>query len=534
MVGGLLDRLGSLALGILATAGFAATAAAATLTVAVNSAPASSEFATKHDDVTAAVLHHVVEGLVAYDESMRVAPMLADGWTVSDGGRVYTFRLRAGLRFHNGQPVTAADVKWNWDRFRDPAREWGSHCREWYDGSAEGYHRPVRILAVDVVDPLTVAFRLQGPSELFLHLMASNHCISGIVHRDSVAADGSWRGPIGTGPFAVASWPKDGVVELRRFADYAARPEPRSGFAGGKQAIPRTVRFVPYADAAAARADVEAGKVDVWFRAPFDVARDSAASGRATMVFQQTPAFHQLILQTRTEPLLADVRMRRAIAMAIDPAAITAEVTAGLGKANPSAVARSLPAHTAAHERGHPFDPAAARELARQAGYRGEPLRIQASRAPYPSFHAAAVVAARQLQAAGFNASVEELDWRTHDVNYGENKYQLTSITFSLRTDPALMYSAIVGQKSDHSWYTWEDPQVANLVASSVFLPEGPDRQRLFDQIHAQMLEWVPLVGLFNHFVTDLTAPGLQGYASWPMALPRLWGVTPRGVGKQS
>lgn len=90
----------------------------------------STEFSTKHDDVTSFILHHVVESLVAYDDELAIAPMLAESWSISDAGRRYTFVLRDDVRFHNGQRMMASDVAWNWNRFRDPGRDWGSHCRE--------------------------------------------------------------------------------------------------------------------------------------------------------------------------------------------------------------------------------------------------------------------------------------------------------------------------------------------------------------------------------------------------------------------
>jgi len=497
----------------------------AELRVGLNSDIASTEFSTKHDDVTALVLHHIVEGLVAYRDDMTVGPMLAESVSVADEGRTYSFKLRPGLKFHNGTAVTAAIVKWNWDRFRDPKRDWGSHCREWYDGSAEAFHRPTNITAIDTPDERTVVFHLQFASSVFLHHMANNHCIVGIVHPESVAADGSWNQPIGTGPFKLREWRKGSYVVLERFVDYQARPEARSGFTGNKTALVDRLRFIPFTDRQAAKRALLAGKLDVWFGLTQAEARELNNAKRMAVHFQSTPAWHQIVLQTRTDPLLKDPRMRRAIAHAIDPERVTREITDGLGKANPSAVASGLPSHSAMHDQGNGYDVAESQRLLREVGYAGQVIRIQASAQPYPYFHDVAVATANMLNEAGIKTEVETLDWATQERNYGTNAYQMTSITFSTRTDPAFMYSALVGQKTDHGWYLWEDNEAEALVAASTVELDPARRQALFDQLHRKMLDWVPTIGITSGFAFDATDRRLEGYQTWALGQPRFWGV---------
>lgn len=487
---------------------------------------ASTEFATKHDDTTAMVLHHVLEGLVAYDEGLDVRPVLADMYSVSPDGRTYTFRLRKGLRFHNGEPVTAREVVWSWNRFRDPARDWGSHCREWYDGSAEGYHRPVTIESVEALDELTVRFELQSRSAMFLHLVASNHCLSGIVHPDSLGPDGSWRKPVGTGPFELVEHLPAERVTLARFDGYRPRGEARSGFAGAREARVEALVFLPFDDLESAVEALESGEADVLADAPFERARALERSRRLQVHRQQTPAWHQLIVQSRSDPLLSDVRMRRAIAHAIDPAALTRTVLGDWAAPNPSAVPVHSSYYSPHHERGRGFDPERARELLEEAGYDGEPLAIQASREPFPIFYAAAETAAVMLKDVGLNVSVEEVRWEDQDRRYGQNDYQLTSMTFSMRTDPALMYSAVVGQKADHSWYLWEDNEAAALVAYSTVIEHPAERGALFERVHRKMIDWVPTVGLFNYPRYHVTSTAVDGFETWTLGIPRFWGVT--------
>jgi len=123
----------------------------------------STEPGGRRDENTDAVLMHVVEGLVASREDGTVGPLLAKGWTISKDGKTYTFALRSGVRFHNGQPLSADDVVWSLKRYLDPKTHW--RC------SAEfGEHGIARVLSVTAPDPMTVVMTLDRPAPLLLKL----------------------------------------------------------------------------------------------------------------------------------------------------------------------------------------------------------------------------------------------------------------------------------------------------------------------------------------------------------------------------
>ena len=156
------------------------------LRVAISGDITSSEPGVRRSGDADTILHHVVEALVAYREDLSIAPMLAESYAMSPDGRSYTFKLRDGITFHNGAPMTSADVKWSWDRMLDPATRW--QCRGWYDGSQD-----MKVEAIETPDPKTVVFRLAAPSALFLHYVANIQCMTAILHRDSVNAAGEWQ-----------------------------------------------------------------------------------------------------------------------------------------------------------------------------------------------------------------------------------------------------------------------------------------------------------------------------------------------------
>src|SRR5882757_5344251 len=106
----------------------------------------------RRDENTDAVLMHIVEGLVAYREDGSVGPMLAKSWSVSQDGRIYTFALRDGVRFHNGAPLTADDVLWSFHWYLEPANHW--RCLSALHGTV------AKVLLVTAPDRMTVRIAL--------------------------------------------------------------------------------------------------------------------------------------------------------------------------------------------------------------------------------------------------------------------------------------------------------------------------------------------------------------------------------------
>ena len=149
----------------------------------------STDPGTNRDANTDAVVAHIVEGLVAFRDDTSIGPMLADSWALSNDGKTYTFRLRQGVKFHNGATMTADDVVWSLKRWLDPATQW--RCLSEF--SATGI---ARIEKIEAPDPQTVAITLDQPTALFLPTIARPDCgQTAVIHRDSVGptASGSRR-----------------------------------------------------------------------------------------------------------------------------------------------------------------------------------------------------------------------------------------------------------------------------------------------------------------------------------------------------
>ena len=468
------------------------------------------------DFTSDSVLHHVTEGLVAVKDDLTIAPVLAESFTASADATAYTFKLRKDARFQNGAPLRAADVKWSFERLLKPETQY--QCRAYYDGS-----ELPGIQAIETPDEQTVVIRLSGANSLFLPMIAAVNCTPMILHRDSVGPNGAWLKPIGTGPYALKEWKRDRYVLLERSPHYRARTDARSGLAGKREPLAEHIRWIVINDVAAARAALQSGQIDLVYSVGPGRARDFLAGGKFKLS-RSAGLSRRMILMSQRNPALADIRMRRAIAMAIDPEVMNKVVEAGQATINPSVVPVISPYRTPAHAQGYKHDIAAAKTLLGGAGYRGAPLAIKTTKL-YPEFYDSAIVLQSQLKAIGINAQIEVLEWPTLLNDYLNDNFQLLTWQFSPRTDAALDYADVLGPKAKYRDLQWDNPTAFALLVKAGGEPEFEARRGLYQEIHEMMLRDVPFANLMDSPVLDVVSPRLEGYAAWPGATPRLWGV---------
>ncbi|GGA36561.1 ABC transporter substrate-binding protein [Pelagibacterium lentulum] len=203
----------SIAAGLLATTMLAGAAQAATLQVAIDSAPAGLDphLITAFNSVVI-VQGNIYEGLTAIDIDLAVVPGLAESWEVSDDGLTYTFSLREGVTFHDGSAMTAQDVAASIARVQAEAT--GSPLAS----------RVSPITAVNVVDDLTVELVLNAP---FAPILTSLSGIAIVPAEFESDVDALQQTPVGTGPFAFADWQPNSYIELTRFEDYHQQGKPQ-------------------------------------------------------------------------------------------------------------------------------------------------------------------------------------------------------------------------------------------------------------------------------------------------------------------
>lgn len=469
------------------------------------------------DANTDSVLHQIFETLVGYKSDLQVGPVLAESWKVSEDGKTYTFTLREGAAFHNGDKVTSADVKWNWDRRMDPANEW--FCIPFFDGT-----QGLKVVSLETPDDRTVVYTLDAPNALFLPSLANIQCNGWIASPKNVGADGKWIGDsaIGSGPFKLKEWQKGQYISLERNADYKTGSEATDAFAGSRQPYVDEVRYMIIPDTSAAETALFAGEIDVL--PALEASRVEEAKKRGITVLEgQGLSWTAILLQTK-DPLLSNVKLRQALAHAVDINQIAAARTNGVSKGNPSAVAQATAYYDEDFAKWPEYDPAKAAALAKEAGYNGEPLKIQTNQR-YQGMYENSVLLQAMLTAAGFNAELEVLDWAAQLDNYLAGKFQIQSFGYSARLDPSLMYVTILGDKNVEPTAQWDSGKAWELFLKSVATTDVEQRKAVFKEMHALMAQEVPILGLYYEPAVDGVSPKVKGYSVWPAENPRTWGV---------
>ena len=470
------------------------------------------------DDNTDAVVLHMVEGLVAYGEDAEVKPLLAEKVAQSEDGLSYTFTLRKGVKFHNGAPLTAADVVWSWNRYMDPKTEW--RCLSEFDGRGR-----VKVESVTAPDASTVVFKLDKPSSLFLASIARTDCaMTAILHKDSVKADGSFDNPIGTGPYSFGEWRRGEYIRLVRNADYASLPGKIDGYTGGKRPLVDEVRFLIIPDSSTAKAALLRGDIDVIPDVANAEVGELRKNSKVEVSLVSNMGLVGLLLQTR-DPLLQNQKLRQAIAAALDVNEIVSAVTDGLGKPNNSIVPAMSSYYGPVQKQGYKHDVAAAKKLLQEAGYKGEPIVMLANKR-YPQSFDSAVIAQQMLQGAGINVTIEVLEWATQLDRYSKGNYQMQAFPYSARLDPALSFESIAGPKATQPRKVWDDPDSLALLDKSMVVSDKAERQKLFDELHTRFIAQVPMVMLYNGLDAGVYGKRVKGYQSSILSKPRLWEVS--------
>ena len=483
----------------------------------LNSDIASIDPGMKRDENTDAVLLHIVEGLVASRADGSVAPMLASGWTVSPDGRSYRFALRHDVRFQNGAPMTSAEVVWSLKRYFDPQGHW--RCKVDF-----GPHGVTRLVSVVADDRYAVTITLDRPTPMLLKEMARADCGgTGILHPASVGRDGKMVRPIGTGPFSLAEWRRNQFVDLVRFPGYRPVAGPADGNAGAKRALVDRIRFEVIPDGSAASAALLRGSLDVLDNLAANELAAIAGTPGVRIDRSPTMDFYGILFQVR-DPVLADPRIRHAIALSLDVAALTRVATRGTATPDSSPIPAVSPYHGTAQRPLIQQNLPLARALVKASGYRGQPIHLITNRR-YPQAFDSAIIVQAMARAIGLNVEIATLDWATQLARYAHGDYQAMIFGYSARLDPALTLDPLIGDKAVDPRKVWDDPAARALLARSTSTDDPKARQAAFDALERTFRKHQPAVILFNTARIAAVRANVRGYHSWPGATQRLWNV---------
>jgi peptide/nickel transport system substrate-binding protein len=422
------------------------------------------------------VYANVFEGLTRFAPDGSILPALAASWEVAPDGLSWAFTLREGVTFHDGTPLTAEDVVFSFDRAM--AEDSTNAQKQLFDGINE----------VTAIDDVTLEIGLDAPKGSLLFNLAWGDAV--IV--SPATAEGNKANPVGTGPFRFTNWVQGDRVELERNPDYW----------GDAPALEKvTFKFI--ADPTAAFAAMMAGDVDAFpnYPAPENLAQ-FAADPRFQVLVGSTEGETVLAMNNAREPF-GDIRVREAVAHAIDRAAIIEGAMFGYGTPIGSHFAPHHPAYEDLTARSA-YDPQRAKVLLAEAGLADGFETTLALPPPSYARRGGEIVAA-QLRAVGIEAAIVNMEWAQWLEQVFKNKdFGLTIVSHTEPMDIGIY------ARPDY-YFGYDDPVMRALIAGVEATADPAEQAAILQAAQERIADRFVNVFLFQYAKTGVADARLQG-----------------------
>ena len=449
-------------------------------------------------NVAAALLPNIFSSLVQFDTELGVVPDLAESWTVSEDGLEYSFNLRDGLTFHNGDPLKAEDIVFTYERNIDP------------DFASPHANKLAQIVAVDTPDNLTVNFTMSAPFGPFLAVACGRgpgRAMTPVSRRafEEMGEEQFDQTPVGAGPFALVA----DTVDLSSGFELAAF----DGWYGGRPLLDKIeVTLIP--EPSSRISALEAGDVDMLDIVPRTGVAQLSENPDITII--QTPGTSwQGLAMNWARPPWDNPDARMAVAKAIDRDALIE--TAFLGLALP-AIGAIAPAFGFAYippeETTTPqaFNLDEAKALAEKAGIVGAAPTIMV----FEDDLRTAEVVRNQLREIGLDVQIEQLQQAAWNERWMAGDFDWIHNGSAADADPDDGHWNFFTLEGPWNYYGYKNQEVNDLLVATRSTSDQGERAALFQQAQAILQQDVPHA--FTHHIIDIVgfSNDVQGYVPLP------------------
>jgi peptide/nickel transport system substrate-binding protein len=439
------------------------------------------------------------EGLTFMQKDFTVAPSLAESWTVSPDGTVFTFKIRKGVQFHNGREMAAADVKYSLERLLDPKNL-----------------APSRVLyasidKVDAPDPTTAILTLKQPYAPLLALLADSSAF--IVPQEEVDKGNFPLSPVGTGPFKFVSHQVDKQMILEKHTGYWQAGYPHVDRLEVTDVLDLQADFLRF----------RAGQYDVFLDGPGE--QYETIKSQFPVYWGEGTNWVYLRMNWDKVPQFKDARVRQAIGWTLDRDQIASfSLPAQLVKANGGG--GPLIGWAAATQPG-PFpnrDTARAKQLLQEAGVgSGFKFEIQTMRS-VSYLPSSAQVIQQLLQDVGIATTITILERAPTTAQQPSIDVYLGGSPGTFDPDADMTQWFTPG--GSQNFYNYEDPQLTELLSQARTATDQATRGKLYQQAQQRTFDGTSnVLHLYNNFKFDVTYPYIGGYVyngpkihRWPEA----------------
>jgi len=460
-----------------------------------------------YDFFTWEVLNNIGEGLLKYKPgTTELVPGLAESYEVSEDGRVYTFKLRKGLKFTDGTPLDAEVVKWSIER-------------QMHLNLDPSWLVTAFVEKVEVIDKYTVAFHLKRPIAYFPALVATVPYFP--VSPKAYPWDEAKDSTVGIGPYKVVKWVRDVELRLEVNPDYYG-PKPKTKYF--------IIKF--YKDATALKMALEAGEIDIAWREllPTDIIA-LKKGGKFNVIDAPSPYIRYIVLRCN-QPPFDDVRLRRAIAAAVDRDRICEKVFKGLVAPLYSMVPMGMWSHIDAFKDEYgERNLELARKLLREAGFSEDnKFKIELWYTPTHYGTTEADVAAlikESLEETGMiEVELKSAEWATYAAEYIAKGVMPIFLLgwYPDYIDPDNYLTPFLhSEHCGHLGVFYNNSEVDELLEEAMVKPTIEERQERYEEVQRILARDAPLIPLFQGKLFLVCKKNIRGVVLDPVMLLRYY-----------
>jgi peptide/nickel transport system substrate-binding protein len=458
-----------------------------TLVIAVMSSPANLDSRVGVDNVSSRMFDLVYSGLIKVTPNFNYAPDLATRWETPDD-KTIVFHLNPNAKFHNGQPVTASDVKWTYESLMNPT---------FMTSKRSGY---TSVDHIETPDQQTVIFKLkEANAGIFDNLTV------GIL---PTGADTNIYKtmPIGCGPYKLIEHRPDDRLEFEAFDQWH----------GGAPKIKHiTVRIIP--DATTRILELRRGTVNFEVnQIPFENVAEFEKNPDFTVV-KSTGSVYQYLAFNMHDPALAKPLVRQAIAHAIDRDRIIRDIQRGFAQPTETMLAEGHWAR-ATNLPSYDYDPVKAKQLLAQAGYpNGLDLVFKTS--TDAEANSRAQVMQDMMKKAGFRVSIQSNEMSTFFADIGKGNFQMYSLSRNGISDPDFYYVIFYSRNTppngqNRGWYV--NPRLDQLMLEGHSTFDRAKRKPIYQEVQQTVATDLPYLSLYLQSNVAVMRKNISGYVQYP------------------
>lgn len=435
--------------------------------------------------------------LVIQDRDQTFKPYVAESWEISEDGLELTFSLKDGVKFHDGSPLNAEAVKFNFDRLIDPETK-----------SPVALSSVGPLQATEVVDDLTVKMIFERPYAPILINLVGTSC--GIVSKEAVEkfGDDFAQNPVGAGPFVFKEYVAKSHITLERNPDFDWAPDI---FDHSGPALLDRITFKIIPETASRMATLETGEIDVAERIAEDDVEFLQDNPDIEVVVVPAPGLGDLFLINTQAPITEELAVRKALNLGIDRETIAEALFAGLTKPLYSPLRPNVIGYwEGAKEAGYGYDPELAKQILDEAGWvpgpdgirekDGQRLSLNVPTGPWAIGRQYAEIAKDQYAELGIEIKLSQLEQAAIDAVTEAGEHHITATRWT-SADPnilhTLFHSSQIGIGGNNDSRV-SDPKVDELLDKGQQTVDPDARRPFYEEVQKILIEQAVSVPLLQ------------------------------------